>query len=54
MRTKEEIEEKIKELYELSSLGRIDILRVIITTDALSWVLGEDYLDKEVLIGSDK
>lgn len=53
MRTKEEIEKKIEELYALSSLGKIDILRVIIITDALRWVLGENYLDTVELIGDE-
>ena len=50
MRTKEEIKDKIKELYTLVQKGDYDVLRCIITTDALEWVLGEDYLDNiEVL-----
>ena len=53
MRTKEEIENKIAELYELASAKKIDLLRVIVTTDALSWVLGGDYLDTDVILGSE-
>lgn len=54
MRTKEEIENKIAELYELASAKKIDLLRVIVTTDALSWVLGDDYLDTDVILGSEE
>lgn len=46
MRTQKEIEEKIAEIYKLINEGRFDAFRGIITTDALSWVLGEDYLDE--------
>lgn len=52
MRTKEEIEVKIEELYNLALAKKIDTLRVIVTTDALSWVLGDDYLDTEVILGN--
>ena len=52
MRTKEEIENKIAELYELAEKKKIDLLRVIVTTDALSWVLGDDYLDTDVILGN--
>ena len=45
MRTQKEIENKIKELYKLLKENKMEVLRCIITTDALSWVLGEDYLD---------
>lgn len=54
MRTKEEIENKIAELYELANEKKIDLLRVIVTTDALSWVLGDDYLDTDVILGSEE
>lgn len=53
MRIKKEIESKIKELYKLAQEGKLNILRVIIITDALSWVLGDDYLDTNVLIGDE-
>ena len=53
MRTKEEIENKIAELYELASTKKIDLLRVIVTTDALSWVLGGDYLDTDIILGNE-
>ena len=53
MRTKKEIENKIKELYKLAQEGKLNILRVIVITDALSWVLGDDYLDTNVLIGDE-
>ena len=52
MRTKEEIEAKINELYQLANEKKIDLLRVIVTTDALSWVLGDDYLDTDVILGN--
>lgn len=52
MRTKEEIENKITELYDLALAKKIDTLRVIVTTDALSWVLGDDYLDTDVILGN--
>ena len=50
MRTKEEIENKITELYDLALAKKIDMLRVIVTTDALSWVLGDNYLDTDVIL----
>jgi len=53
VRTKEEIENKIAELYELAEKRKIDLLRVIVTTDALSWVLGDDYLDTDVILGNE-
>lgn len=53
MRTKKEIKNKIKELYELSSKGKFSILWVVTVTDALCWVLGDDYLDTNVLIGDE-
>ena len=49
MRTKKEIKNKIKELYELSSKGKFSILWVVTVTDAL----GDDYLDTNVLIGDE-
>jgi len=52
MRTKEEIIDKIDELYKLQHEGKRDLLRVIIETDALCWVLGEDYLDIDVILGN--
>lgn len=52
MRTKEEIEAKIEELYTLALGKKIDLIRVIVLTDALSWVLGEDYLDTDVILGN--
>lgn len=52
MRTEEEIKDKISELYKLANEKKIDLLRVIITTDALSWVLGDDYLDTDVILGN--
>ena len=52
MRTEEEIKDKISELYKLANEGKIDLLRVIVTTDALSWVLGDDYLDTDIILGN--
>ena len=52
VRTKEEIENKIAELYDLAEKRKIGLLRVIVTTDALSWVLGGDYLDTDVILGN--
>ena len=54
MRTQEEIENKTEEMYKLLNENKIDILKVIISTDALSWVLGEDYLETNVLVGDEK
>lgn len=54
MRTQEEIENKIEEMYKLLNENKIDILKVIISADALSWVLGEDYLETNVLVGDEK
>lgn len=54
MRTREEIENKIKEMYNLLNENKLDILKVIISADALSWVLGEDYLETNVLVGDEK
>ena len=53
MRTEAEIKDKIAELYYLANKGKIDMLRVIVTTDALSWVLGDDYLDTDVILGEE-
>lgn len=52
MRTEAEIKAKINELYKLANEKKIDVLRVIVTTDALSWVLGDDYLDTDVILGN--
>ena len=48
MRSKKEINEKISELYTLMQDGKIDVLKTIVYTDALCWVLGEDYLNEYV------
>lgn len=45
MRTKKEIENKIDEIYKLIKVEELDVIRGLIVTDTLSWVLGEDYLD---------
>ena len=45
MRTKQEIEDKINDIYKLIRENKLDTARGIIVTDALAWVLGEDYLD---------
>lgn len=54
MRSQKEIEDKIKELYELAIEDKIDALRVIVLTDALSWVLGDDYLDTNIILGDEE
>ena len=54
MRTEAEIKDKIAELYYLANTGKIDVLRVIVTTDALSWVLGDDYLDTDIILGGEE
>lgn len=54
MRSQKEIEDKIKELYELARENKIDMLRVIVTTDALCWVLGDDYLDTNIILGDEE
>ncbi len=41
-------------MYKLLNENKIDILKVIISADALSWVLGEDYLETNVLVGDEK
>lgn len=45
MRSENEINEKINEIYHYMASGNINPVIGIIWTDALSWVLGEDYLD---------
>mgnify|MGYP000089280614 CR=1 FL=1 len=45
MRTRQEIVDKIEEMYTLVKKGDLDVLRVIVIADALQWVLGDDYLD---------
>ena len=45
MRSENEIDEKIDEIYNYVAAGNINPMIGIVWTDALSWVLGEDYLD---------
>ena len=45
MRSENEIDEKINEIYNYVAAGNINPMIGIVWTDALSWVLGEDYLD---------
>ena len=45
IRKKKEIANKIDDLYKSIKRGELDVMRGIIAADALSWVLGEDYLD---------
>ena len=45
MRNENEIDEKIDEIYNYVAAGNINPMIGIVWTDALSWVLGEDYLD---------
>ena len=47
MRTKEEIENKINEIYDLLHKNKINMVKAILSADALAWVLGDDYLDTE-------
>ena len=54
MRTEKEIKDKIAELYKLANERKVDVLRVIVCTDALSWVLGDDYLDTDVILGGEE
>lgn len=54
MRSRKEIEDKIKELYDLAREEKIDVLRVIVLTDALCWVLGDDYLDTNIILGGEE
>lgn len=49
MRTRKEIVDKENELYELAKKNLLDPMRAIIYSDALEWVLGEDYLDFDYL-----
>jgi len=49
MRTRREIVDKENELYELANKKLLDPIRAIIYSDALEWVLGEDYLDFDYL-----
>lgn len=46
MRTKKEINKKINQLYSSLQMNEIEPIRTIIYTDALCWVLGDDYLDE--------
>ena len=45
MRSENEIDEKIDEIYNYVASGNINPMIGIVWSDALSWVLGEDYLD---------
>lgn len=45
MRNENEINEKIDEIYNYVASGNINPMIGIVWSDALSWVLGEDYLD---------
>nr|DAR26655.1 MAG TPA: hypothetical protein [Bacteriophage sp.] len=49
MRTRQEIVDKIEEMYSLAKENKLDMLKVIIMADALCWVLGDDYLDFEYM-----
>lgn len=49
MRTRQEIVDKIEEMYSLAKENKLDILKVIIMADALYWILGDDYLDFEYM-----
>ena len=54
MRTKKEINKKINQLYSSLQMNEIEPIRTIIYTDALCWVLGDDYLDEYKLVGKNK
>ena len=45
-RLSKEIEEKVDSIYKLMEEGKIEKERGLIVVDALSWVLGEEYLDR--------
>lgn len=45
MRTQKEVENKINEIYTLLKKNKINVVKAMLSTDALAWVLGEDYLD---------
>lgn len=47
IRSRQEIVDKIEEIYKLMNDKKLEILRGIVISDALMWVLGEDYLDFE-------
>lgn len=49
-----EIEDKINEIYKLIHSGELETGRGIIVADALSWVLGEDYLDRYPYVMEEK
>ena len=44
IRNRQEIVEKIEEVYKLIRENKMEVLRGIVITDALCWVLGDDYL----------
>lgn len=47
IRNRQEIVEKIEEVYKLIRENKMEVLKGIVITDALCWVLGDDYLDFE-------
>ena len=47
VRNRQEIVDKIEEVYRLIRENKMEALRGIVITDALCWVLGDDYLDFE-------
>lgn len=52
-RTRKEIVDKMEEIYILMKENKMEIVKGILYTDALSWVLGDDYLNFEQT-GGDK
>lgn len=46
MRTIEEINKKVNELHSAVHSNKLDVSKAIIYTDALCWVLGDDYLNE--------
>ena len=45
-RTAKEIAKKVDEIYRLIEEGKLEKERGLTVVDALSWVLGEEYLDR--------
>lgn len=48
IRSQREIEQMISKLYSFVDANPDELPRIILYTDCLSWVLGEDYLDQYI------
>ena len=48
IRTEKEIEQMISKLYSFVDTNPKELPRIILYTDCLSWVLGEDYLEQYI------